>query len=147
MPLPEITRGLKYRLGSYKSPERHVVIVTRFDPNQFDWYDDHQEGGWESKGVVYFRYEDPLMNTMHGETWEALEYAKDNWSEASELQALQAQAEVHIARLQQLIEQLPWRGDTEETSQKVCLQNALNALERNVTGLTADDLVGVNLEN
>ena len=51
-----------------------------------------------------------------------------------------ALAENHIEQLQNLINQMPYKGDTCSESQKLCLQQALNELEHNVNGVEEEDL-------
>ena len=48
--------------------------------------------------------------------------------------------ETFLEPIQKLIDLMPDKGDTESTSQKICLQGALNNLERNITGVEDDDL-------
>ena len=38
------------------------------------------------------------------------------------------------------INEMPDKGDTSETSQKICLLNALGELEKNINGITDEDL-------
>lgn len=72
-----IETGSSYRLGSYKSPEREVVTVAKVCSDTTGWYDDHQDGGYESRGVVWFTFggdDEPFC--------ESIEYALDNWCPA-----------------------------------------------------------------
>ena len=76
----QIEVGRTYRQGSYKSPDRVKVTVTAILPDEQGWYDDHQEGGWWSKGCVEF--------TVHGKYGgegfvTSLEYAQDHWEAES----------------------------------------------------------------
>jgi hypothetical protein len=139
----EIVKGLKYRLGNYKSPERLTVIVIDVDPTGSGmWYDDHQEGGWTSnKGSVTFRYLDPMAAAQNGPITTSLEYAQDHWSRATELDEFQVQAGVYLDALSELIERLPYRGDTARQSQKVGLRVRLQSLEQHVTGMTEEEMV------
>ena len=69
-----IEPGSSYRLGSYQSPEREAVTVTKVCGDTTGWYDDHQGGGYESRGVVWFTFDDD-----DEPFWESIEYALDNW--------------------------------------------------------------------
>lgn len=73
----QVEVGKAYRLGSYESyGSRVLVTVTAIRLNETAWYDDHQEGGWESKGMVEWVDGNGTIG------WQCLEYAKDNWDAA-----------------------------------------------------------------
>lgn len=55
---------------------------------------------------------------------------------------LRMDAAVHIEALGELFNRLADRGDTEETSQKVCLMNALLKVEHALNGVTEEDFEG-----
>jgi hypothetical protein len=72
--------GRRYRLGSYESRGRSpLVVVTRIEPDEGSFYDDHQEGGWYSRGVVYYQEVEAGLKVTDEQS---LEYAQDFWSEA-----------------------------------------------------------------
>ena len=50
------------------------------------------------------------------------------------------QASVHLSSLAQFIEMMPWKGDKEEDSQKICLRNGLNRLNSIFQGIEDADL-------
>ena len=69
--------GSSYRLGRYKSPSRKMVTVIELCDGMTGWYDDHQGGGFDSRGVVCFVFgEDDDDKEIF---FESYEYAKDNW--------------------------------------------------------------------
>jgi len=57
-----------------------------------------------------------------------------------ELTEFTEKTESIINRFQQLIDELPQKGDTSEDSQKVCLQQRLNELQYAVNGTRESDL-------
>lgn len=58
-----------------------------------------------------------------------------------DLQDFKEQLEFHISEIEDLIHSLPDKGNSEEESQKVCLQNRLNDLYYTVNGVEQSDLV------
>lgn len=48
-------------------------------------------------------------------------------------------AELRIVLIQQLIDEMPHKGDKEDQSQKMVLQNRLDSLSRAVAGVTDED--------
>ena len=54
--------------------------------------------------------------------------------------AFKQRAEVPIATLQSLIDEMPFKGLKCENSQQVCLQQTLNTLERQIDSITLNDL-------
>jgi len=66
--------GKKYETDSYKGTD--IVTVTKINPSEKGWYDDHQEGGWWSKGIV-----EGIYKSDGDECLESLEYAQDFWTE------------------------------------------------------------------
>jgi len=53
----------------------------------------------------------------------------------------------YIGKIDRLINRLSYRGDRCSDSQKLCLQQALNELEYNVTGLVDEDFKELEKEN
>ena len=78
----KLTVGAQYRLGSYQSDgECGLIEIERIEPAENGWYDDHQGGGWDSPGMIYYRYVDLAHKTRGdgtGHAWDACEYARDN---------------------------------------------------------------------
>lgn len=57
----------------------------------------------------------------------------------SKARDFQDSCEARIALLQQMIDELPQKGDKEEFSQKMVLQTRLNGFARAVAGVTDED--------
>jgi hypothetical protein len=71
----KIEVGKSYKVDSYKTNKSHIVTVNDVDLNEKMWYDDHQDGGWWSKGSV------SATDDNGTEIYESLEYAEDLWEE------------------------------------------------------------------
>lgn len=50
-------------------------------------------------------------------------------------------AEALISKLEDLVEQMPFHGNSSSESQKVCLQNALNNFHYTVNGVERNDFL------
>jgi len=63
-----------------------------------------------------------------------------------DLTTFQAELENKISEIENLIEQMPYKGDKCETSQKICLTQALNEFGYAVNGIEQSDLKEINDE-
>jgi len=71
----------KFNLGdrvnvsdSYHIYENTFGVVTAIDTESRGWYDDHQDGGWTSKGMITVKLDNgDFFN-------EPIEYANDYWT-------------------------------------------------------------------
>ena len=75
-----------------------------------------------------------ILREMHDDT--------QGFRHNSQYDAFKADATRHIEALSKLIEDnLPYQGDTCETSQRICILNSLKQLEATVEGLIDDDFI------
>lgn len=58
-----------------------------------------------------------------------------------ELKEFQELLQEKLEEIEELVNQLPYKGDTCHASQKVCLLNSIKGLSSNINGLTLEDFI------
>lgn len=58
-----------------------------------------------------------------------------------ELKLLKEKLHSHVEQIDDLLEEMPDKGNKCSDSQRVCLQNAINSFEHNINGITEEDLI------